>query len=73
MIAASADFPTLCSCDGDSRGRRQHPPHEPLWFGVGFVCLWVGGCLFIFFPFYTPSFFPGNGFVDPLIFDPDIA
>lgn len=48
VIAASADFPTLCSCDGDSRGRRQHPPHEPLRFRVGFVYGRVAFYLFFF-------------------------
>lgn len=45
VIAAKAGFLTLCCCDGDGRGQRQPPPHEPLQIGVGCVCLLVGGCL----------------------------
>ena len=39
MIAARADFLTLCSCDGDDGGRRQHPPRGPLHIGAVYVSI----------------------------------
>lgn len=74
VIAARAEFLTLCSCDGDGRGRRQHPPHEPLQIGVGCVFFWWWVAVYFLFCFFplrlSPCslFFPGNVFVNPLIF-----
>lgn len=74
VIAARADFLTLCCCDGDGRGRRQSPPHEPFQIGVGCVCLLVGGCLhFSFSQTLHVPLWGRDAFVNPLIFDPDAA
>lgn len=46
VIAARADFLTLCSCEGDGRGRHQHPPQEPLQISVG--CVFVSGWVAVY-------------------------